>query len=105
VPPISGWVDVHLFRGPRVAGRPVMVYVRAAHLHLYVSAPSRMNVRICRVECVWPGSGHDHSGWAGIMDANEQVAFPPLPCDHDQAAGHPLPDLPPHRRVPARQPE
>jgi hypothetical protein len=51
------------------------------------------------------GSGQDHSGWAGIMEANEQVTFPPLPCDRYPAAGHPLPDLPPHRGVPARQPQ
>ena len=49
--------------------------------------------------------GKGHSGWAGIIEANEQVTFPPLPCDRYPAAGHPLPDLPPHRRVPARQPQ
>ena len=26
-------------------------------------------------------SGQDHSGGAGIIEANEQVSFPPLPCD------------------------
>src|ERR1700691_1782041 len=49
-------------------------------------------------------SGRDHSGWAGILEANEQAPFPPFPCDRYPAAGHPLPDLPLHRRVPARQP-
>src|SRR6266699_3956904 len=42
---------------------------------------------------------------AGIMEANEQVIFPPLPRHHYPAAAHPLPDLPPHRGVPARQPQ
>ena len=42
---------------------------------------------------------------AGIIEANEQVVFPPLPCDRYPAAGHPLPDLPPYRGVPARQPQ
>ena len=50
-------------------------------------------------------SGQDHSGWAGIIEANEQNTFPPLPCDRYQAAGHPLRDLPAHRGVPARQPQ
>jgi hypothetical protein len=38
------------------------------------------------------------------MEANEQVTFPPLPCDRYPAAGHPLRDLPPHRGVLARLP-
>jgi hypothetical protein len=50
-------------------------------------------------------SRQDHSGWAGIIEANEQVAFPPLPCDRHPTAGHPLPDLPPYGCVPARQPQ
>ena len=36
--------------------------------------------------------------------SDEQVQFAPLPGDRNPAAGHALPDLPPHRRVPARQP-
>src|SRR5258708_14239340 len=35
---------------------------------------------------------------------NEQFTFPPLPRDHYPSSGHALPDLPPHRRLPARQP-
>jgi hypothetical protein len=50
-------------------------------------------------------SGLDHSGWTGIIEANEQVTFAPLSCDRCPPAGHPLPDLPPHRGVPARQPQ
>jgi hypothetical protein len=41
----------------------------------------------------------------GIIEAYEQVIFPPLSCDRYPAAGHPLPDLPAHRGVPARQPQ
>ena len=63
------------------------------------------NALSCRVECVRPSSGLDHSGWAGIIEANEQVTFAPLSCDRYPPAGHPLPDLPPHRGVPARQPQ
>jgi hypothetical protein len=70
----------------------------------YNEAP-RGALLFCREECGGgASSGHDRSGWAGIMEANEQVAFPPLPCDRYPAAGYPLPDLPPDRRVPARQP-
>jgi len=43
------------------------------------------------------------SGSAGIIEANEQVIFPSLPGDRHPAAGDPLPDLPSHRGVPARQ--
>ena len=49
--------------------------------------------------------GQDHSGGPGIIEANEQITFPPLPCDRYPSTGHPLPDLPPHRRVPAGQPQ
>lgn len=41
----------------------------------------------------------------GINRGNEQFKFPPLPCDRCPSSGHALRDLPPHRRVPARQPE
>ena len=38
---------------------------------------------------------------AGMLE-DEQVQFPPLPCDCYASSGHALPDLPPHRRAPAR---
>jgi len=41
-------------------------------------------------------------GWHYRSD--EQARFAPLPGDRHPAAGHALPDLPPHRRIPARQP-
>jgi len=50
-------------------------------------------------------TGHDHSAGPGIIEANEQVTFPSLPCDYYPSSGHPLPNLPPHRRVPAGQPQ
>ena len=34
---------------------------------------------------------------------DEQVRFPPFPGERYPSSGHPLPDLPPHRRVPARR--
>jgi hypothetical protein len=37
------------------------------------------------------------------MGGDEYATFPPLPCDRYPAAGHPLPDLRPHPRPPARQ--
>jgi hypothetical protein len=36
---------------------------------------------------------------------NEHVTFPPFPCDRYPSSGHPLRDLPSHRRVPPRQPQ
>ncbi len=36
---------------------------------------------------------------------NEQFKYPPLPGDRHPSSGHPLPDLPPHRRLPARPPQ
>jgi hypothetical protein len=60
---------------------------------------------VARSACGSTNSGQDHSVGAGIMEANEQVTSPPLPCDRYPAAGHPLRDLPPHRGVPARQPQ
>lgn len=66
------------------------------------SWPRPQDARICRVACVWC----EHPGMIirrpGIMEENEQVTFPPLPRDRYSAAGHPLPDLPPHRRLPVR---
>ena len=44
-------------------------------------------------------------GGAGIMRRDEQFKFPPLPGDRHPSSGHALPDLSPHRRVPARQPQ
>ena len=40
---------------------------------------------------------------AGIMGCDAQFTFPPLPRDRYPSSGHPLPDLPPHHRVPARE--
>jgi transposase len=48
-------------------------------------------------------TGQDHSGGSGIIEVNEQVTFAPFPCDRYPSAGHPLPDLPPHCRVPSRR--
>jgi hypothetical protein len=36
---------------------------------------------------------------------DEQVQFPPFPGDRNPSSGYPLPDLPPHSRVPTRQPQ
>jgi hypothetical protein len=44
-----------------------------------------------------------HSGRAGIMEGDEHATFPPLPGDRYPSAGHSLPDLRPHPRLPARQ--
>jgi hypothetical protein len=45
--------------------------------------------------------------WLPLPDwhhrSDEQVKFAPFPGDRHPAAGHALPDLPPHRRVPARE--
>ena len=48
------------------------------------------------------GARQGHCDGAGIMRGDEQFKFPPLPGDRHPASGHALPDLPPHRRVPAR---
>jgi hypothetical protein len=44
-----------------------------------------------------------HSGRAGIIRSDEHVTFPPFPGDRHPSAGHPLPDLRPYPRLPARQ--
>jgi len=35
------------------------------------------------------------------MEGDESATFPPLPGDRYPSAGHPLPDLRPHPRLPA----
>jgi hypothetical protein len=50
-------------------------------------------------------TGRGHRNRAGIIEDDEQVTFRPLPGDRHPFAGHPLPDLPPHRRIPARPPQ
>src|SRR5580704_7903319 len=63
--------------------------------------------RTCRVVCARRGQAEVKITPAGLasLKVNEQVTFPPLPCDRYPSSGHPLPDLPPHRRVPARHPQ
>ena len=41
----------------------------------------------------------------GIIDSNEHLTHLTLPCDCHPAAGHPLPDLPQHRRLQTRPDE
>ena len=40
-----------------------------------------------------------------IMKADECFRFSPLSCGGHSASGHSVPDLPPHRRLPARHPQ
>jgi uncharacterized protein YdeI (YjbR/CyaY-like superfamily) len=51
------------------------------------------------------GTGQGPCDGAGIITGDEQVTFPALPRDHHPASGHALPDLPPHRRAQAREPQ
>ena len=51
------------------------------------------------------GPGQDHPSGAGIIVANGYLIFPPFPCHRHPAPGHPLPDLPAHRGLPARHPQ
>jgi hypothetical protein len=51
------------------------------------------------------GAGQDHSGGAGIIEANDQLIFTSLPCHRHPASGHPLRDLPADRGLPARHPQ
>ena len=44
-----------------------------------------------------------HCGGTGTIGGDEQVKFPALPRDHHPPSGHPLPDMPPHHRLPARE--
>ena len=59
--------------------------------------------RSCRAACVWHTARSLRRGWHHTGD--EQFTFPPLPGDRYPSSRHALPDLPPHRRLPARQPE
>ena len=44
-----------------------------------------------------------HCGGTGTTGGDGQVRFPALPRDRHPSSGHPLPDMPPHRRLPARE--
>ena len=45
----------------------------------------------------WPLRG------TGTLGGDEQVKFPALPRDRHPSSGHPLPDMPAHHRLPARE--
>jgi len=72
-----------------------------AHLAAYCGVRKRTLMRASRAfeRTGRPG----HSGRAGIIRSDEHVTFPPLPGDRHPPAGHPLPDLRPYPRLPARQ--
>ena len=65
------------------------------------SCPRNAHTSASRVfERAWrPG----HSRRAGIIRTDEHATFPSLPGDRHPYAGHPLPDLRPYPRLPARQ--
>jgi hypothetical protein len=44
-----------------------------------------------------------HRGGTGSTGGDGQVKFPALPRDRHPSSGHPLPDMPPHHRLPARE--
>ena len=44
-----------------------------------------------------------HRGAAGTTGSDEQARFPALHRDRHSSSGHPLPDMPPHPRLPARE--
>lgn len=44
-----------------------------------------------------------HGGGTGTIGGDEQVKFPALPRDRHPSSGHPLPDMPHHHRLPARE--
>ncbi len=46
---------------------------------------------------------HVHRGGTGTIGGDEQVKFPALPRDRHPSSGHPLPDMPAHHRLPARE--
>ena len=69
--------------------------------HLRHTGPSGDAAWSARGASTW----HDDSAVPGIIEVNEQVTFPPFPCDRYPSTGHPLPDLSSHRRVPARHPQ
>ena len=46
--------------------------------------------------------GHGQSSSAGMKEGAEYATFPPLSGDRHPSANHPLPDLVPHPRIPAR---
>ncbi len=44
-----------------------------------------------------------HGGGTGTTGGDGQARFPALPRDRHPSSGHPLPDMPPHPRLPARE--
>jgi len=54
-----------------------------------------------REECTWHSARSSQGTWHHRSD--EQVKFPPLSCHCHPSAGHALPDLRPHCRIPPRQ--
>jgi hypothetical protein len=48
------------------------------------------------------GAQRGHRGETGTPGGDGQAGFPALPRDRHPSSGHPLPDMPPHHRLPAR---
>jgi hypothetical protein len=44
-----------------------------------------------------------HRGATGTIEGDGRARFPVLPRERHPASGHPLPDMPPHHRLPARE--
>jgi hypothetical protein len=49
------------------------------------------------------GARRGHRGGTGTLGGDEQARFPALPRDRHPSSGHPLPDMPHHHRLPARE--
>jgi len=49
------------------------------------------------------GARRGHGGGTGTIGGDDQVKFSAVPRDRHPSSGHPLPDMPPHHRLPARE--
>ena len=84
-------------RADVVPGAPSAMPPQLTPLDCGVRYPAR------RVRGGQDGARRGHGGGTGTIGGDEQVKFSAVPRDRHPSSGHPLPDMPPHHRLPARE--